>query len=296
MEIIQYKLRPILKWAGGKSRIYKHLKMPISLSEGRIKNYYEPFFGGGAVFFNLIQSFKFEKCIISDINEDLILFYNVVRKNPLKFIDFSEKYFEIYNHLSSNDEKKKFYEEIRNTYNIDRFNIDYESYSESHIPRAAQMLFLNKTCWGGLYRQNVSGEFNTPCAEYNPSKLKKTHIMNVSNVLKNVEIICSDFQHVCERIAGNDTFVYLDPPYKDQFSEYYKTHFSDKDQERLSEVFKELHNKGVFLMMNNSYSDEDKAIEKLYKGFNIDYIDSVSTIANDPSKRKEIKELLITNY
>lgn len=296
MEIIQYKLRPILKWAGGKSRIYKHLKMPTSLSEGKIKNYYEPFFGGGAVFFNLIQSFKFEKCVISDINEDLILFYRVVRNDPLKFIDFSERYFEIYSHLSTNEEKKDFYEEIRNTYNIDRFNIDYEGYSEFHVPRAAQMLFLNKTCWGGLYRQNASGEFNTPCAEYNPAKLKKENIMNVSNVLKRVEIICSDFQNICDRIEGNDTFVYLDPPYKDQFSDYYKTHFSDKDQERLSDVFKNLHNRDVCLMMNNSYSEEDKSIETLYNGFNIDYIDSISTIANDASKRKKIKELLITNY
>ena len=296
MEIIPYKLSPILKWAGGKRRIYKHLRMPSSLVEGKIKKYYEPFFGGGAVFFNLIQSFKFEKCVISDINEDLMLFYNVVRNNPLKFIDFSEKYFEIYNHLLTIDEKKKFYEEIKNTYNIERFNIDYKGYSDSHIPRAAQLLFLMKTCWGGLYRQNESGEFNTPCAEYNPSQQKKTHIMNVSNVLKQVEIICSDFQHICDNIAGNDTFVYLDPPYKDQFASYYKTKFSDKDQKRLSEVFKELHNKGVFLMMNNSYSDEDKYIEDLYKDFNINYIDSACMIANDPSKRKKIKELLITNY
>lgn len=301
MNVMHAKVSPVLKWAGGKSRLYKHIqsKLPKELIQGKIKNYYEPFFGGGAVFFNLIQSFEFKQCILSDINEELMLFYQVIQKDVNKLISFTEKYLQQYSLLSQSD-KEKFYYDLRETYNIERFNIDYNNYSGTHIPRASQMLFLNKTCYNGLYRQSTIGKFNTPFGKvYVPSILKKDNLKCVSNIFKQVEIKCADFQDICDNISGVESFVYLDPPYKDNFSNYYKANFSNEDQIRLANVFKELDDRKVLLMMNNSSLKEKQGIEPVeeyYKEFKIGYLNSNSTISSDVSKRKKINEIVITNY
>lgn len=301
IHIVQTKVTPVLKWAGGKSRLYKHIQstLPKELIEGKVNKYYEPFFGGGAVFFNLIQNFRFEQCTLSDINEELILFYLVVKNDVSKLINYADKYLQQYSALSQLDQEK-FYYDLRETYNIERFNIDYNDYSEMHIPRAAQMLFLNKTCYNGIYRQNSIGKFNTPFGKvYIPSVLRKDNLINVSNIFKYVEIKCADFQEICENILGSESFVYLDPPYKDNFTNYYKTAFSNEDQVRLANVFKELDNRKALLMMNNSSLKGIKGVdpvENYYKEFKIEYLNSCSTISSDMSKRKKINEIIITNY
>jgi len=300
------KITPIIKWAGGKSKLYSQLrtKMPDALFNGQIKKYYEPFLGGGAVFLNIIQQVNIENCYISDINEDLILLYTVVKNDPKKIIQFVNKFLLQYGALSNND-KEKFYYDIRATYNIERFNIDYEEYSATYIPRAAQMVFLNKICYNGLYRQNMIGEFNVPFGKnYYPVLLKEDNINRLSEILKRVSVKCVDFQNICADIEGSDSFVYFDPPYKSlnkkvSFTSYHKSNFSIQDQVRLSEVFKELDKRNVLLMMNNSCVLAESGLEPVedfYKGFTIDYISSNSTMSSIVSKRKKINELIITNY
>ena len=156
-------IKPFLKWAGGKDKIYSQLEqfLPDDICHGKIDNYYEPFLGSGAVFFNLAKRYQFKNIFLSDINEELILVYKVVKKNPVELIQILDQLKNKYNRLSDKD-KEKFYYDLRTTYNYLRFNINYKKYSDAWVPRAAQMIFLNKTCYNGLYRQNLRGEFNVP--------------------------------------------------------------------------------------------------------------------------------------
>lgn len=298
--------KPIIKWAGGKTKIYPQIekRLPNELFNGNIKNYYEPFFGGGAVFFNIIQKAKFEKCVVSDINEELILFYNVVKNDPNKLISFIDKYYKEYMNLSEID-KEKYYYDLRTTYNYERFNISYNDYSYLFIPRAAQLLFLNKTCYNGLFRQNLRGEFNVPFGKnYIPPLLDVNSIIQIGNILKNVDIKCDDFQNVCEEIDGSNSFVYFDPPYKPiskkgGFTNYHKSNFTEKDQLRLLSTFNDLNSKNVKIMLNNSCVNQDNnavSIESYYEIYNIDYMKSSSTMSSKIEYRKKINELVITNY
>jgi DNA adenine methylase len=300
------KISPVVKWAGGKTKVYSQLiqKMPKELFNGKIKNYYEPFFGGGAIFFNIIQFVKFDKCILSDINEELMLLYSVIKNDINKLIGFVEKYQLQYDSLTELD-KEKYYYDMRNTYNIERFNINHNDYSYLFIPRAAQMLFLNKTCYNGLYRQNLRGEFNVPFGKnYHPRIIDHKNLISIGDILKNVEIKCKDFQDICLDINEKNSFVYLDPPYRSinksvGFTNYHKSNFTDKDQFRLSETFKILDEKKIKLMLNNScmkINDSSGTIEKYYNGYNISYINSNSTMSSVIAKRKKINELVITNY
>ena len=295
MERVQYKLSPILKWTGGKSRAFKHLKMnlPQVLLDGKINNYYEPFLGGGAMFLNLIQNVKFSKCVLSDINEDLMLFYNVVKNNPKELISLVENELNAYIKISDKEKREDFYYKIREIYNNERSTIDYNNYSNYYIHRASQLLFLNKTGFGGRYRQNTDGEFNVPCSGEKPSILKKENILNFSAILKckNIYLMQSDYKKICNEISGNNSFVYFDPPYEGTVSDYYKIPFTHEDHIRLSEIYRELHKKNVFLMMNNS-----SQTGKYYDGFTIKRINSQGTVARKPSDRREIEELIITNY
>lgn len=299
-------LKPIIKWAGGKTKVYPQLekKLPTELFNGSIKNFYEPFLGGGAVFFNIIQKINFEKCVVSDINEELILFYNVVKNDPKKLILFLKKYYEEYMALSKID-KEKYYYDLRRTYNIERFNISYDDYSYLFIPRAAQLIFLNRTCYNGLFRQNHIGEFNVPYGKnYSPPFMDENSIIEISNILKKVDIKCDDFQNICKEIDGSDSFVYFDPPYKPiskngGFTNYHKSNFTLKDQLRLLSTFNDLNSKNVLIMMNNSCINSDfnsDSIESYYERYNIDYIKSSSTMASKVEHRKKINELVITNY
>jgi len=295
MEIIQHKLHPILKWSGGKSGNYKHLNksLPQALIDGKINNYYEPFLGGGAMFLNLIQNVKLNRCILSDINEDLILFYKAIKNNPKELISLAEKSIDSYIKISNKEKRKEFYNRIRAAYNEEQSIIDYENYSSFYIHRAAQLLFLNKTCFGGRYRQNRKGEFNVPCSCENPSKLNKTNILLISAIFRceNISFRQADYKDVCNEISGDDSFVYFDPPYDGTASDYYKIPFSHEDHIELSEIYKVLHKKNTFLMMNNSC-----ITKKYYSDFTIKPIISQNTVARSASNRNETEVLLITNY
>ncbi len=299
-------IKPFIKWAGGKSQLLEQYEkiFPFELKAGIIKNYYEPFLGGGSVFFYIAQKYAIENAILFDINEELILVYKVIKNDPETLLDFIERYKRKYYSLNEREQNKLFYE-IRNIYNLTRFNINHKKYSDNWIPRAAQMIFLNKTCFNGLFRLNHKGEFNVPFGKYkNPQFYDEDNIINISKLLKRTELYTSDFSEIGNLILNN-SFVYFDPPYRpisktSSFTSYSKNDFNDKDQIRLSNVFHALDKRDVKLMLSNSdpknYKSDDNFFETHYSGYNIQKVSASRMINCKGEKRGKISELLITNY
>ena len=304
----EYKLgaKPFLKWAGGKRQLLEQFEelYPIELKLKKIKNYYEPFVGGGAVFFDVAQNYEIENAYLYDINEELIISYKVIQKDVYKLIEFLYRYDKQYKKL--NDEKRKeYYYELRENYNLQRFNIDYNKYSENWIPRAAQTIFLNKTCFNGLFRFNSKGGFNSPMGKYkNPKILDEHNLLNVSKLLEIATIKKADFKKVKEDIKNN-SFVYFDPPYRPisktaNFTSYSKFNFLDDEQLQLASLFYELNQQGHKLMLSNSdpknVNPEDDFFETIYSDFNITRVNAKRAINSIGNKRNIIKEIVVTNY
>lgn len=299
--------RPFLKWAGGKTQLIAQLKAnyPQALQLGQIKNYYEPFLGGGAVFFDLMNHFPIENFYLSDINEDLILTYQVVQKEVNVLIDLLEVYQKDYLKLDQTQRKTYFYQ-IREQFNQTRSQINYRTISKPAILRAAQLIFLNKTCFNGLFRQNQKGVFNVPFGDYkNPKILDVTNLTNVSDVLQKVILKTADFSELEKYEIDRDSFIYLDPPYRpisstSSFTTYSKACFNEAAQMRLVEIFKKLDRQGVKLMLSNSdpknFDKHDNFFEIHYTGFHIQRISANRMINSAGNKRGKITELLITNY
>lgn len=298
--------KPFLKWAGGKSQLLMQFQKlyPFELKLGIIKNYYEPFLGSGAVFFNIIQNYKIEQAYLYDINEELIITYRVIQEDVDKLLEFLHSYQKTYNSLSVK-KKKEFYYEQRTNYNLQRFNINYKSYTENWIPRAAQLIFLNKTCYNGLYRVNSKGEFNSPAGDYeNPNICDEKNLLLVNRVLQAATIKSGDFKEIQNDLKEN-SFIYFDPPYRplsatSNFNNYSHQSFSDKEQIELADFFIRLHKQGHKLMLSNSdpknVNPKDDFFEKLYKGFNIYRVPAKRMINSVATKRGEVNELVITNY
>ncbi len=304
----EYKLgaKPFLKWVGGKRQLLEQFEKlyPIELKIKKIKNYYEPFVGGGAVFFDIAQNYEVENAFLYDINDELILTYKVIQKDVQKLIEFLFRYDKQYKKLSEEDRKQFFYE-IRQNYNLQRFNIDYNKYSDNWIPRAAQTIFLNKTCFNGLFRFNSKGEFNSPVGKYkNPKILDKQNLLNVSKLLEIATIKKADFSEVKKDIKES-SFVYFDPPYRPisktaSFTSYSKFNFQDDEQLKLAGLFYELDQQGHKLMLSNSdpknTNPEDDFFETIYSAYNITRVDAKRSINSNGSKRNSIKEIVVTNY
>ena len=304
----EYKLgaKPFLKWVGGKRQLLEQFEKlyPIDLKIKKIKNYYEPFVGGGAVFFDIAQNYEVENAFLYDINDELILTYKVIQKDVQKLIEFLFRYDKQYKKLSEED-RKLFYYEIRQNYNLQRFNIDYRKYSDNWVPRAAQTIFLNKTCFNGLFRFNSKGEFNSPVGKYkNPKILDEQNLLNVSKLLEIATIKKADFSEVKKDIKEN-SFVYFDPPYRPisktaSFTSYSKFNFQDDEQLKLASLFYELDQQGHKLMLSNSdpknTNPEDDFFETIYSAYNITRVDAKRSINSNGSKRNSIKEIVVTNY
>jgi DNA adenine methylase len=298
--------KPFIKWAGGKTQLLPQfeLKFPDELKLGTIKNYYEPFLGGGAVYFHIAQKYNIENSILFDINEELILVYKVIKEDPSTLIEFIDNYKKKYHLLNEKDQEDFFYE-IRNSYNSNRFNINHKKFSENWIPRAAQMIFLNKTCFNGLFRLNSKGEFNVPFGRYkNPQFYENDNILKISKLLQHTELFVSDFSDL-ENFVSNNSFIYFDPPYRPisktaSFTSYSKNDFNDEDQIRLSKIFKNLDKKDVKLMLSNSdpknVNPNDNFFETHYKNYNIQRVSASRMINCNGEKRGKINELIITNY
>ena len=297
--------KPFLKWAGGKGQLLGQMseRFPEELRSGNVHTYIEPFLGGGAPFFHIAQLYPIERVFISDINADLILVYKTIQLEVYGLIRRLEAiqthYFSLKPH-----EQKAYYYYTRKRFNEGRRCTDFRAFSESWIERASQTIFLNKTCFNGLFRFNRKDEFNTSFGSYkNPLICDAPNLLAVAEVLREVTIEQGDFSS-CSSLVDADTFVYFDPPYRPlsrtaNFTSYSSYTFNDQNQYRLSLFYRYLHSKGAKLMLSNSDATNgsgDTVLETLYQDFRVERVKARRAINRDASKRGEISELLITNY
>jgi len=302
--------KPFLKWAGGKSQLLEQFEgfFPVELENGEIEHYFEPFVGGGAVFFYIAQKYrdKIKTAHLYDVNEELILAYKVVQRNVSDLIDRLADYAGIYHHLPEAS-RKDFYYAIRNIYNEQRAKINFNRYAKNWVRRAAQLIFLNKTCYNGLFRVNRNGEFNVPFGTYkNPRILDEDNLLKIAVLLRNVDVGVLPFEKLEKKIRKN-SFVYLDPPYRPisktaNFTSYSTFEFNDEQQIRLAKLFAALDSKwpDIKLMLSNSdpknEDPSDDFFEKYYAKFHINRVSANRMINCDARKRGQINELIITNF
>jgi DNA adenine methylase len=280
---------PVLKWAGGKRQIINQLteNLPVHFN-----TYFEPFIGAGALFLEVQPS----KAIINDINFEISNLYKV-----LKDKDKTEKlkleltnYQHLHNNLSNLDKKSDFYYSVRD---LDKDNKFFE---QDDFKVLARTIYLNKSCFNGIFRLNSKGLFNVPFGKKDQVKLfDNENIININNYLMKNEIIVlnGDFEIALKEVKKGD-FVYFDPPYdsiekKISFTTYSKDGFGIADQERLAKLFKKLNDRGAYLMLSNHNT---KLIRELYKGFNIKVIHARRSINSIGTARGKVEEVIITNY
>lgn len=277
----QYKVKPFVKWAGGKTQILEKIReyMPK-----KFNMYYEPFLGGGAVFFDLVPS----KAVISDSNKELVSAFKCFQNKE----SFELLIDEVIKH--QNNHSEEYYYQIREVDRSKRYEFlpDYV--------KAARMIYLNKSCFNGLYRVNSKGYFNVPSGKYEKVNAydEKLYLNIFSYFSSNkITILNEDFEKVVSSAKKND-FVYFDPPYdtyeeQNNFTSYSKENFGKDEQVRLSEVFKRLSKKGVYAMLSNHNT---KLINELYKDFNINVIQAKRSINSKANGRGNVEEVIITNY
>ncbi len=297
--------KPFLKWAGGKGQLletFQHF-YPKEL-EKNIAHYYEPFVGGGAVFFYVVHKYNIKSAFLYDVNEELILTYSVVQKDANKLIEQLEKYQKKYEKLNE-EERAKFFYDIRKQFNQELPSFNFKRYSGKWVSRAAQIIFLNKTCFNGLFRFNSKGEFNTPKGSYkNPKILDIDTILKTSDLLSVAEIKRADFKQV-EMDMKPNSFVYYDPPYRplsktSSFTAYSKLPFTDAEQIELAALFNRLTKKGIQQMLSNSdpknTDPSDNFFDELYANFHITRVPAKRMINSNSTKRSAINEIIVTNY
>lgn len=298
--------KPFFKWAGGKTQLLHEFdaRFPENLKSGTLNRYVEPFIGGGAVFFFVMQLFSFRESVICDANEELVLTYQVIKKDVEPLIILLQDFQSRYNALNEAGQKELFLE-IRSELNAERSEFDFASYEASWVRRASQLLFLNKTCFNGLFRVNSSGEFNVPFGKYrNPGIVNEHNLRMASALLKNTTILHGDFSRCLEYI-DNHTFVYLDPPYRplsksSSFTSYSRDGFSDQDQVRLRDFFDAVDKIGATVMLSNSdprnEDPTDHFFDDLYEKYRIERVMAKRTINSNGEKRGAISEIIVMNY
>lgn len=264
--------RPFLKWAGGKSKLIGQY-LPYFPTD--FKNYYEPFLGGGAVFFHLLPV----EAILMDINQELINTYCCVRDNVELLIELLSEH--------------------RARHSGDYYYCLRSRTTGSDIERAARLIYLNKTCFNGLYRENRCGQFNVPIGTYkNPQICQADILRSASTALKFAKIETGHFKSVLEYAKTSQDFVYFDPPYyplsqTSNFTAYSRNFFNEDEQIKLRDIFAELRSRGVKVMLSNS---DCEFIRDLYSGFNIHTISASRSINSKAGKRGKITEVLVTSY
>ena len=297
--------KPFMKWAGGKTQLLPQLNelLPTKLKANAIKTYIEPFVGGGAMFFNLYKFYDFQNVYLFDTNRELVILYNVIKNDVDLLIDELQKISDEYL-LLPEDKRDEYYYVMRDEYNSLDKEVDANNYSTSFVRRAALTIFINRTCFNGLYRVNSKNKFNVPVGKYkNPRILDKENLNNVSEALKNAEIKYADFSETI-KYADENTFIYYDPPYRpisktSAFNSYSANDFDDNEQIRLKELFENCHKLGSLQMESNSDPTnyiEDLFFDDLYKDFNIHRVFATRIINANAEKRGAIRELVITNY
>lgn len=270
----------ILKWPGGKSGLISQLQQ---LFPKEFNMYYEPFFGGGAVFFKLAP----KKSVINDVNATLMSTYSEIKKEPTELINLLEKIEKEYLSLDEESRKDYFYEK-RDEYNR----------TKNKLMKSALLIFLNRTCFNGMYRENKKGDFNVPIGSYkNPKILHTEKIIAASKLLEGSKIISGSYVDAVKD-ANKGDFVYFDPPYfplngTSNFTSYSKDGFNADDQYELAELFMALHKRGCKVMLSNSKTD---FISGLYKDFHQETVLAGRNINSKVAKRNRVEELVIRNY
>lgn len=298
--------KPFLKWAGGKGKLLEKFRAlyPVELKENKIQNFYEPFLGSGAVFFDVAQHYKIKRAFLYDINEELILTYRVIQQDITHLLELLHKYEKKYHKLEKDKQHAFFYEQ-REQYNKQRAKIDYSTLNEQSATRAAQLIFLNRTCFNGLYRVNSKGDFNSPAGDYkNPKICDEQNLTAVNKVLQIAEIKKADFKEVLHDLKAK-SIVYFDPPYRPisktaSFKAYAKDNFDDRAQQQLAEVFQTLDKKGAKVMLSNSdpknNDPKDNFFDELYEQYHILRVPAKRMINSNAAKRGAINEIVVTNY
>jgi DNA adenine methylase len=291
--------KPFLKWAGGKTQLLPEIErsLPKEITSKKF-TYVEPFVGGGAVLFWIMENFpNVENAIINDINADLTNTYKIIASQPQVLIEVLEK-FEKKFHLFENDliKRKAYYMEQRALFN---------TRSNDKVTQAALVIFLNKTCFNGLFRVNKSNGFNVPMGDSTKQKIcDNENIMAVSKVLQRVEILTGDYRDTL-KYAEQPALFYFDPPYKplsntSSFNTYTKDDFGDTEQIELRDFCNTLDSLNHYWMLSNSdvkgKDITDTFFDDIYKDFNINRVYARRSINADGAKRGKLTELLITNY
>ncbi|MDR2748328.1 MAG: Dam family site-specific DNA-(adenine-N6)-methyltransferase [Bifidobacteriaceae bacterium] len=295
--------KPFVKWAGGKRQLLTQINVHLPKNIDEIENYAEPFVGGGAVLFNLLQKYNFKNVYISDLNKGLIYTYQVIQQNVRILIEELSRIERVYLKLDTENKEKLFYN-LRKEYNYLLLKNNKVS-NNSKIRLSALFIALNKTCYNGLYRVNLKGEFNVPHGRYkSPVILDADNLYSVSTLLQNAEIHLDDYKEV-KKFATKNTFIYFDPPYRPltksaAFTSYTSGQFSDEDQKELSLFVKLLSEKNINIMLSNSdpknYDTKDAFFDEIYSWANIYTVFASRSINSNALKRYKISELLITNY
>jgi DNA adenine methylase len=275
--------QPFIKWVGGKRGLLPDI---MTLIPKRFNNYFEPFLGGGAVFFELYNRGLLDnkKIYLSDINKELINTYNTVKHDPVELIKnlkkFKEKHSKIFYYETRELDRKEAFENM------------------SNIDKATRFIYLNKTCFNGLYRVNKKGFFNTPMGGYkNPNIADENTILRASEALQNATISNHNFNNFSKNTHKND-LVYFDPPYhplteKSNFTAYNENSFLEEEQFKLYELFEDLSDKKIKIIKSNS---DTEFIHDLYKKFNIQMVKARRSINSKGNSRGKINEVIIRNF
>lgn len=271
----QLNPRPFLKWAGGKGRLIEQYR---TFFPARFRHYYEPFLGGGAIFFHLHD--RCHEAVLADLNEELVNVYRCVRDDVEAIIEIL--------HQHQQRHCRDYYYAVR-----------AKNQLRSPIYRAARLIYLNKTCFNGLYRENSKGQFNVPMGRYKKPKVcDASTLKRASAALQHADLVCEEFTAILNRAENEQDFVYFDPPYHpisttSSFTGYSRYGFRAEDQERLQQTFAELAQRGVKVMLSNS---DCPFIRELYQDFYIYKIQAARAINSNAQRRGKISELVITSY
>lgn len=288
-------IKPFIKWAGGKSQLLDIIREKYPK---QINKYCEPFVGGGAVLLDILANYSPKEVMINDINPELTNVYTQIRDNVSEVITILAKMHEEFWNRDT-DERKKYYLNARTRFN-ELIRADVQT-----VEKAALFIFLNKTCFNGLYRVNSKGLYNVPMGSYKkPPICDEKNLRLVSKLIKNVEINCGDYSQ-CEEFIDENTFVYIDPPYRplnetSSFNSYAKAEFGDEQQIELGRFIEKISDKGACIVASNSdpknTAEDDNFFDEIYHGFVINRIKATRMINSKGSGRGSISELLICNY
>ena len=294
-------VKPFVKWAGGKGQILSAIqkKYPKNLGSG-IHRYCEPFVGGGAVLFDVIANYDIREVLINDINAELINAYKQIRYSVTPLINELNKIEQKFLPLS-NEQRKEFYYQRRERFNYLKVNGN----DTVNLEKAVLFIFLNKTCFNGLFRVNKQGLFNVPMGSYKrPLICNETNLKMISALLQKVKIICGDYKQTVTFI-DESTFVYIDPPYRPltdtaNFTAYDEAPFGDKEQIELQNFVQVLDENGAKVVISNSdpknTDDKNEFFDDLYKAFSISRVKAKRMINCNGESRGDVSELIITNY